>query len=209
MFVSFEGIDCAGKSTQIQHLANWLHANRDIKSTIFRNPGSTPVGETIRSIVKGGGLIEPPAPHTQVLLFAAARCDLVPEIRKATRDGMAVLVDRWSLSTLAYQGAQSVAASAIRKVDDVIGLRPDLSIVIDIPVDVAMERLTARADGGGPAADHFERREFLEKVRHNYLDESSRGRDCDRIRVVDGVGAEKEVALRIAQVVDAWLAKRK
>lgn len=153
LFVSFEGIDGSGKSTQARALAEALGAKgRDVVLT--REPGGSEGAELIRKLLVEG----PPerwSPETEILLFNAARRDHVEKtIRPALARGAVVVSDRFADSTRVYQGA---ARAALRPLVDalhalVIGLEPDLTFVIDMPPEIALSRGLARGTG----EDRFE-----------------------------------------------------
>ena len=165
-FITFEGIDGAGKSTLLEGVARALRA-RGRPVTTLREPGSTGVGERVRAILldPGVGTIDP---MTEALLFSACRSELVKTvIRPALAKGDVVLLDRYVDSTSAYQGAgggadpaalDAVAAAATG------GLIPDLTVVVDVPVDVSESRR-------GRAPDRMEARDraYKERVRASFL----------------------------------------
>jgi dTMP kinase len=164
MFVAIEGIDGSGKTTQANMLAAWLTKNGHV-AFVVSNPGTTEVGTAVRSIVKDATV--PMSPHTQSLLFAAARCDLADFIREKIRDGRIVICDRWSMSTMAYQGLDGgVPHSMLDSLNGFVGLQPDITFLIDVNVDTAVKRLTRRASDS--ENDRYEKREILTKVRAAY-----------------------------------------
>ncbi len=169
-FITFEGGEGAGKSTQIKLLAETLRG-RGIAVVTTREPGGAPGAEEIRRLVVEG---EPGRwdPLTESLLFTAARREhVLRTIRPALAQGTWVLSDRFADSTVAYQGyAQGVPLDKLATLYEVaIGdFEPDLTLVLDMPVEEGLKR--AKARGGGE--DRFERMgyEFHEKMRRGYLE---------------------------------------
>lgn len=194
MFLSFEGIDGSGKSTQARRLAEALRAEgRDCVLT--REPGGSPGAEEIRRLlVEGGG--ERWSPETELLLFNAARRDhLERTIRPALARGGWVISDRFADSSRVYQGL--VRAENRQLVEDlhrlVIGIEPERTFVIDIDPEVSLAR--GRLRGG--AEDRFESLglEFQRRLRAGFL---ALAREFpQRIRVIDGSGAPEAVAARV------------
>ncbi len=190
--IAFEGGDASGKSTQARRTAARLDA------VLTREPGGTALGETLRNLV-----LEPDAhvdPRAEALMIAAARAQHVAEIiRPALADGRTVVTDRFTASSLVYQGFGSgLDVGEVRALNEfaTAGLWPDLTVLIDVPVDAAMARLA-----GSP--DRFEREDggFHERVRAGYLELAAN--DPSWV-VVDGTGTVEQVA----DLVDAVLAER-
>lgn len=188
MFVTIEGIEASGKSTLAESLAGRLQADgRDVFVT--REPGGTPVGDAVRVIFLDRSIrIEPLA---EALLINAARVQHVARgIRPALDAGRAVVCDRFIDSTLAYQGyGRGLDLGELRELCEKAagGLVPDLTLLVDVPVDVSRER---RRERGG-ALDRLESEAdaFYERVRDGYL-ELARG---PRHRVIDGTLTVGEV----------------
>lgn len=201
-FITFEGIDGSGKSTQVLRLAEHLRSQgQQVVET--REPGGSRGAEEIRALVLQG---EPDrwSPETELLLFTAARRDhLERVILPALYEGKIVLCDRFADSTRLYQGQSR--GNLRGKVDALhelmIGHEPDLTILIDMDPKVGLERalarqtLDARFEGMGERLQADMRAGFLELA----------ATFADRFRVVDGGRAPDEVALNIAGVVDAEL----
>ncbi len=146
-FLVLDGPDGCGKSTQLALLAEWLTGQK-LPLTTTRDPGGTPVGEKVREILlgRGNGHI---ATTCETMLFMASRAQLVAEvIRPALEAGQCVLCDRFISSTIAYQGASAgdvaVAAEAIVQVGEIAvgGLWPDLTVVLDLPPEVGLQRVS-------------------------------------------------------------------
>jgi len=203
LFITFEGGEGAGKSTQIRHLARWF-ADHDRQTTVTREPGGTPLAEAVRGVLLGGA--GTPDAVTQTLLFAAARRDNVLNvIRPAMAAGQVVLCDRFADSTRAYQGGKLPDAdieATIRLATD--GLAPDLTLLLDLPPEVGLARARCR----GTAADRFENDElaFHEGVRARFL--ALAKVEPARFAVMDGAMAEEALAAAIAAVVESRLGAR-
>lgn len=193
-FVVLEGGEGAGKSTQAALLAEWLRG-RGVPCTLAREPGSTEVGEAIREVVLGRSAPEMPA-ESELLLILAARAAFVREVvRPALARGEVVVADRFDLSTLAYQGyGRGLDLARVRAAMEVAtgNLRPDLYLVLDVPVEEGAAR--RRASGG--SADRIEGAgaDFLRAVRDGYLELA--GAD-GRVELVSGLGSPVRVQERI------------
>ncbi len=141
-FIVLDGPDGSGKSTQITLLADWLTA-QGVEVVKVCDPGGTKVGEKIRSVLldRETGSV---SPMCEMLLFMASRAQLVAErIRPALEAGKVVLCDRFISATIAYQGAVGIGHETIIKLGDTAigGLWPDLTIILDVPVETGMERI--------------------------------------------------------------------
>jgi dTMP kinase len=169
-FITFEGGEGSGKSTQIKTLAERLDAAR-LRSIVTREPGGSPGAEIIRHLVLSG-MGKLLGPDAETLLFAAARDDHVRTvILPALNQGVWVLCDRFSDSTRAYQGRLGKVAPAVLDAMErvTIGdLKPDLTIILDVPVEVGMQRAAARRGTGAP--DRFEAEDirFHQELRDAY-----------------------------------------
>jgi dTMP kinase len=169
-FITFEGGEGSGKSTQIKTLAERLSAAK-VRAIVTREPGGSPGAEIIRHLVLSGvGKLL--GPEAETLLFAAARDDHVRTvIQPALSQGIWVLCDRFSDSTRAYQGSLGKVSPAILNAMErvTIGdLKPDLTIILDVPVEIGMKRATVRR--GGRAPDRFEAEDvrFHQQLREAY-----------------------------------------
>jgi dTMP kinase len=153
IFVVLEGVEGSGKSTQTKLLARWL-SEAGVAHCVTREPGGTPVGEEIRRVLLHGG--DMPA-RTELLLYLAARAALVEQVvRPALQSGEVVIADRFELSTFAYQAhGRGLPLDAVRAANAIAtgGLRPDLTIVLELPPEVGAARRAAT----GTAADRIER----------------------------------------------------
>ena len=169
-FITFEGGEGSGKSTQIKSLAERLDAAK-LRNIVTREPGGSPGAEIIRHLVLSG-MGKLLGPDAETLLFAAARDDHVRTvIQPALNQGVWVLCDRFSDSTRVYQGRLGKVAPAVLDAMErvTIGdLKPDLTIILDVPVEVGMQRAAARR--GADAPDRFEAEDlrFHQELRDAY-----------------------------------------
>jgi len=199
-FISFEGIDGSGKSTQAQLLADRIRAS-GIEVVLTREPGGSPGAEQIRRLLVDGPT-DRWSPETEALLFTAARRDHIEHtVLPALARGATVITDRFADSTRVYQGATrgDLAAIVDRLHDLMIGRQPDLTLLIDIDPVVARRRTAARTVG----ATRFEAfgAEFQNRLRTGFLDLARRA--PERIRVIDGTGGAADVAARVDAAVAA------
>jgi dTMP kinase len=170
-FITFEGIEGVGKSTQVAALAAALSA-RGIAHVVTREPGGTPLAEKIRALVLEAGPEVLPAPAELLLMFGARAVHLANRIEPALREGRWVLCDRFTDATFAYQGAgRGVGDAFIGTLENFVQgeRRPDLTLVLDLPVRKALERAHMRHPGAKPDRFETERAEFFERVRKAYL----------------------------------------
>jgi dTMP kinase len=169
-FISFEGGEGSGKSTQIKLLADRLAVAR-LRAIVTREPGGSPGAEIIRHLVLSG-MGKLLGPDAETLLFAAARDDHVHTvIQPALSQGTWVLCDRFSDSTRAYQGRLGKVApgvlNAMQRVT--IGdLKPDLTIILDVPVEIGLKRAAARRGAGAPDRFESEDIKFHQDLRDAY-----------------------------------------
>jgi dTMP kinase len=204
-FITLEGGEGAGKSTQARRLAAALAA-AGLPVLRTREPGGTPGAERIRALLLTQGPWDPVA--EAMMMFAARREHLVRTIRPFLAAGGWVVCDRFADSTLAYQGAQGLPRSVWARLAEVAleGVAPDVTLVLDLPVRAGLMRVEARsnAEAGGPAsdADRYERMAtgFHEQVRSNFLAiaaaEPSRCAVVDAARDADAVFADLARELR-------------
>jgi dTMP kinase len=195
-FITFEGGEGAGKSTQLRHLAHALAA-RGIRVVSTREPGGSPGAEFLRGVILGGE--HDFAPLTDMLLHFAARAEHVTRtIRPALESGSWVLCDRFYDSTEAYQvHGQGADAAAFASLKGLVGVRPDLTLVLDVSEEVAARREAAR----GRAADRYDR---LGPAFHARVAAGFRriaDSDVERCVLVDANRDEAVVALDVLRVV--------
>jgi len=198
-FITFEGIDGSGKTTQMRRLAERLRAEKhDVFETV--EPGGTAVGQQIRRILLDSAN-EDLRPTAELLLYFASRAQNVEQcILPALRAGKIVLSDRFTDSTLAYQGyARGLGQETVLTLDRIAcqGLTPALTLLIDVDLDTALAR-TRERNASSPTAEtrlDDESREFHRKVREAYL--SIARQNANRFRVIDGRGAPDDVAARV------------
>jgi dTMP kinase len=204
-FITFEGGEGTGKSTQAAALAKRL-ATLGVRVLTTREPGGSPGAEAIRHVLLSGAA-KPLGAYAEAILFAAARDDHVSQtIRPALATGKWVISDRFADSTRVYQGILgNVEARLIARLEmlTVGDTRPDLTIVLDVPAEVGLER-AARRRGNG-AGDRFEAEalDFHKKLREAYLDLAAR--EPDRCAVIDATPVAEAVADAIWAVVNARL----
>lgn len=205
IFVTFEGVEGCGKSTQVKLLARRLKGCR-IPLLVTREPGGSKIGNAIRKILldsRNSGI----SPLTELLLYAADRAQHVEEvIRPALEDGVWVLCDRFMDATEAYQGiARGQSISFVREMNRVAtrGVRPDITFLLDLPVEIGLARARRRnIISNTGTQDRFEREEltFHEKVRKGYLRIARR--EKKRFVVIQANAEEKEVEKSIFQYME-------
>ncbi len=209
-FIVFDGLDGCGKTTQMDLLEKKLRAG-DVPVLRVREPGSTPVGEHIRELLltsRGEGLHI----RAEMLLYMASRAQLVHgEIKPALRNGVAVLADRYTSSTLAYQGtAGGIPEQDILDVARIAtdNLWPDLTIILDVPLDIALKRIGTTRKGAtvqpGLFQDRIENRvaEFHQKVRAGFLHQAELF--PDRYRVISAKGTREEIERAVEKAIIAY-----
>jgi len=196
-FISFEGGEGSGKSTQIKLLADRLAAAK-LRAIVTREPGGSPGAEIIRHVVLSG-MGKLLGPEAETLLFAAARDDHVRTvIQPAQAQGTWVLCDRFSDSTRAYQGRLGqVAPSVLNAMQRVtIGdLKPDLTIILDIPVEVGLQRAADRRGSGTPDRFEAEDLQFHQGLRDAYRQIAAE--DPQRCVLIDANADADTVAARV------------
>ncbi|MCR5537491.1 MAG: dTMP kinase [Succinivibrio sp.] len=204
LFITLEGGEGAGKSTQIPRLKAYLE-ERGRQVVTLREPGNTPIAEEIRTILKTPRSDEKLYPETELLLMYAARAQLVRKVIKPSLEaGLDVLCDRHDLSSLAYQGGghglPAWALETCRKLA-LDGLQPDLILLLDLPVPVGMQRAAGRG-----SLDRFEGlgQAFMERVRTAYLEYAREHPQL--VRVVDASLDPETVFKRLCPYLDEILA---
>lgn len=205
-FITVEGVDGAGKTTQMDFIEQWL-ADRGIDVVRTREPGGTDLGERLRDLLIQQTALRISGHSELMLVFAARRQHLEERILPALNSGRWVLSDRFTDATYAYQGAgRGIDAARIEILEHWVqeGLAPDLTVVLDVPTKLGMER----SDRRGAAPDRFEEEAlaFKQAVRECYLDRAAR--DPDRIRVVDAAGSVAEVRRALSNLLADFLDAR-
>ena len=193
-FITFEGGEGVGKSTQIERCAAWLRA-QGIEVVLTREPGGTPRAERLRQMLLERDGEPMPGSCELLLMFAARASHLENRVRPAVARGAWVLCDRFTDATYAYQGGGRGLPTA--QIDALVGivhpdLQPDLTLLLDLPVAVGLTRASNRNGADGPDRFESEQHAFFERVRATYLDRSKR--EPDRFRVIDAAGSVDEVS---------------
>jgi len=201
LFITFEGIDGSGKSTQRELLANQLK-QRGFDVVVTREPGGTVIGEGIRQLLVSDASIHV-APTTELLLYVSARAQHVAElIRPELEAGRIVISDRYIDSTVAFQGyGRGLDLEIVRGLNAFAtgGLLPDLTIVFDLDPATARERLGSRPVGGLLGAFDEQHSDFHERMRAGYLNMAQN--EPSRIRVVDASGSAEETHSNVMTLV--------
>ena len=206
-FLTVEGIEGVGKSTQVARLSQAL-SERGIAHVVTREPGGTPLAERIRDIVLNSRDEAVPPMAELLLMFAARAVHLSNHVEPNLRAGRWVVCDRFIDATYAYQGGgRHLSLDDIRRLETMVlgARRPDLTVLLDAPVPQALQR--ARQRNAGTAADRFEseRTEFFERVRAAYLARAAA--EPTRIETVDAAQSVDDVAARIFRLLEArsWI----
>jgi dTMP kinase len=199
-FITFEGGEGVGKSTQLQRAAAWLR-DAGAEVVLTREPGGTPRAEALRQVLLTRTDEPMPQSCELLLMFAARATHLANLIEPALARGAWVLCDRYTDATYAYQGGgRGVAEAHIDALVRIVhpGRQPDLTLLLDAPVELGLARAQTRNGAAGPDRFESERTEFFERVRQCYLARAVR--EPARFRVIDASGspAEVEQAVRLA-----------
>ena len=208
-FITFEGGDGSGKTTQLKALESYLTA-RGKSCLSTREPGGTSLGEHIRQVLLEVGQ-QPITSATELFLYLADRAQHIHEvIIPALAQGKIVLCDRHTDSTLAYQGyGRGIDRGLLRSLNDIAsqGIEPDLTLLFDCPVEIGLSRTAQRQSKMtlGRSEDRFEREkiEFHERIRAGFL-ELARA-EPSRFRIIDAAGSVEEVAQEIKNIIDREL----
>jgi len=212
-FITFEGIDGSGKSTQLRLLNHFLRAN-GWNPLVTREPGGTPVGLRLRAALLDA--TEEVDPLTELLVFAADRAQHVRRvIRPALAAGQIVISDRYADATIAYQGggrgfSPQLIAEIVQLATE--GLKPDLTLLFDVSIDESSNRTTRRSTGKNSANKagrdrlDIEDASFHTRVREAYLVLASA--EPERIKVVDASGPVEQTHERVKDVVVSYLKSR-
>ncbi|GAA3905505.1 dTMP kinase [Halomonas cibimaris] len=209
--ITLEGGEGVGKSTNMAFVTAWLEA-RGVEVVRTREPGGTPRGEAMRELLLDPGFDQPLAPDAELLLMFAARAQhLAEKIRPALARGAWVVCDRFTDATYAYQGGgRGLDAERIGVLERFVqqGTAPDLTLLLDMPVDAASRRVSQRAKAGGGERDRFERERdaFFIAVRDAYRQRAAA--EPARFAVIDAAKPLATVQRQLAAVLDqrtaAW-----
>ena len=205
-FISMEGSDGSGKSTQLKNIEKHLEA-RGYRVLVTREPGGTAVSEKIRDI-----LLDPEnttiTPWTEMFLYAAARAQHLEEcILPALAKGKIVLCDRFVDSSIAYQGYGRELGDVVRQVNEIVtkGIAPDLTFFLDLPPHEGMERKRSE-DGHKMDRLELEKESFHTRVYNGYLAQCKE--DKNRIVHIDARGSAPEVFCEIQKILDTCLVQK-
>jgi len=197
-FLTIEGVDGAGKSTQLPRIESWLRG-RGIETLVTREPGGTPFGESLRALLLDSRFTGM-SPMAELLVMFAARAEhLEKRIVPALANGVWVLCERFTDATFAYQGGgRDIDAGRIGALEEAIqgDMRPDLVLVLDLPIEIGLTRSAKRG-----AADRFEREdvEFFRRVREVYLARARK--HPERYAVIDARADEQTVTERLIRAI--------
>ena len=204
-FITFEGIEGSGKTTQIRLLADYL-AQQGKKVVLTREPGGTAIGDKIRTVLLNPDF-KSMTSMTELFLYAAARCQHVEEfIRPALERGAVVLCDRYADATTAYQGfGRGIDRKLLATLHQLAtrNLWPHLTFVLDCPVETGLQRALSReAKRKGPAADRFEKeeRDLHERVRQGYLQLAQE--EPKRVKIVEASDPPDQIHKVIIKCMD-------
>ena len=212
MFISFEGIEGSGKTTQAKHTVRFLQ-DKGHDCVITREPGGTRIGEKIRAI-----LLDPLSkdmdPLTELLLYTADRAQHIKEyILPLLSDGKMVLCDRYYDATMAYQGfARGLDIGLIEKIHKLLfdNLKPDITLLLDLPPEIGLERAWKQINNGNRTSEETrfeeERLSFHKKVRAGYLELSRL--EPERFRIIDASKDEHEVREEIIHILASEINRR-
>ncbi|HKP71112.1 MAG TPA: dTMP kinase [Pyrinomonadaceae bacterium] len=204
-FITFEGIDGSGKSTQLRMLAGDLRG-RGVDVITTQEPGGTPLGRRLREAFLETE--ETVAPMAELLLFAADRAQHVEFlIRPALAEGRIVISDRYADATFAYQGAgRGFPEKTVREIIGLAtgGLKPDLTLFFDITVENALKRMKVRhEEGAGRNRMDAETAEFYHDVRDAYFRVAEA--EPKRFKVLDANGSIEETRAKVVEIIDKFL----
>jgi dTMP kinase len=207
-FITFEGIDGSGKSTQLRLLTNYLKSS-GCDLLVTREPGGTPLGLRLRAALLDAQ--EQVDPLTELLVFAADRAQHVRRLlRPSLEAGRVVISDRYADATVAYQGAgRGFPPELITKIVDLAtaGLKPDLTLLFDLRVEVCLDRTRRRTEGKnrGDRLD-AENAEFHSRVRDEYLRIAAA--EPERVKIIDSSGPIDVTHQQVREIVTSFLKSR-
>ena len=211
-FITFEGIDGSGKSTQLRLLGNFLRAN-GCDALLTREPGGTPLGMRLRAALLDA--MEEVDPLTELLVFAADRAQHVRRmLRPALAAGRVVISDRYADATVAYQGAgRGFAPELISQIVELAteGLKPDLTLLFDLHIDESTNRTARRTAGknaGKVSRDRLdiENADFHARVRDAYLQIALA--EPERVKLIDSSGPVEHTQERVREIIVPYLQSR-
>ena len=212
MFITLEGIEGSGKTTQIGRLAEFLE-ERGVECVMTRQPGGTLIGENIRAI-----LLDPAStalePMTELLLYLADRCQHIYELIRPCLDaGKAVVCDRYFDATVVYQGfARGLNIELIQKLHQILfdDLKPDMTLLLDLAPKVGLKRAWQQLNNG-QRSGHESRFEaetlaFHEKVRAGYLELARL--EPERFQIINAAQSQDQVFTAISEIVASFLERK-
>ena len=211
-FITFEGIDGSGKSTQLRLLGNFLRANA-CDALLTREPGGTPLGLRLRAALLDA--MEEVDPLTELLVFAADRAQHVRRmLRPALEVGRVVISDRYADATVAYQGAgRGFPPELISQIVQLAteGLKPDLTLLFDLPIEESTNRTARRSTGKNagkipPDRLDIENADFHTRVRDAYLQIALA--EPERVKLIDTSGPVEHTQERVRQIIVPYLQSR-
>ncbi len=209
-FITFEGGEGAGKSTQINRLAELLR-KRGHDVLVTREPGGSQGAEAVRHVLLSGQA-EEFGVRMEAILFAAARSDHVEQvIRPALADGMIVLCDRFVDSTRVYQGVTgNLEPAFVSNMERIVvnGVMPDITLIIDVPAETGLARARKRGSGEGTAPDRFEKEEIATHEMRRQAFRDLAQSEPKRCKLIDGTASLDAVALAVLDAVDPVLPER-
>lgn len=203
-FITIEGIEGAGKSTQLAFIQKYLNEQGQ-SLTVTREPGGTELGEQIRELLltpRPQGM----AVDTELLLMFAARAEHIEQIIQPALDrGEWVLSDRFTDATFAYQGGgRGISQQRITEIADwtLKGLQPDLTFLFDLPVEVGQQRVLSRNEG----VDRFEQEkvDFFQRIKECYLERAKN--DPSRMKIIDANRSIADIQTQLSTLLDSLLA---
>lgn len=210
LFITFEGTEGSGKSTQITLLAKRLE-QQGRKIHVTREPGGTPLGEEIRHLIKHGAASNEMAAMTELMLVNASRTQLVHEVvHPALMQNQVVLCDRFYDSTVAYQGyGRQLPLDMVRQaITLAVGtIQPHLTVLLQVPLATSEERQRRRKAGEASPRDRIEEedRAFFQRVEKGFL--AIAAAEPDRVKKVDGTKPPEEVSLAVWKLVEPLLGR--
>ena len=200
-FITFEGIEGVGKTTQVQKACDLLSTKHPGNVIQTREPGGTRTGEAIRNVILQADADKIDGITEMLLIFAARRQHIRDVIEPALDAGRIILCDRFTDATFAYQGGgRGVDEKPIAQLQDMVQgtLRPDLTLLLDAPPEVGLERIKERSE---PDRFEMETMKFFQRVRYKYLDLAEQY--PERIHVIDATREADEVAWKIQAILKA------